>query len=58
MKVYDSQGREITTLFQGEAKTHQKYKAKLQAPNKAAGLHFLQLQTPRQRYQQGLVLNK
>ncbi|QMU31032.1 T9SS type A sorting domain-containing protein [Adhaeribacter radiodurans] len=58
VKVYDNQGWEITTLFQGEAKANQKYEVKWQAGNKPAGLYFLQLQTPTTRQQQKLLLNK
>ncbi|QMU31044.1 T9SS type A sorting domain-containing protein [Adhaeribacter radiodurans] len=58
VKVYDNQGREITTLFQGEAKADQKYEVEWQASNKAAGMYFLQLQTPTTRQQQKILLTK
>lgn len=58
LKVYDSQGREITTLFQGEAKAKQRYQVEWQANKQAAGLYFLQLQTPILREQQKLILTK
>ncbi|QMU31048.1 T9SS type A sorting domain-containing protein [Adhaeribacter radiodurans] len=58
LKVYDNQGREITTLFQGEAKANQKYEVEWQANNKAAGLFFLQLQNPTLRWHQKLLIAK
>ncbi|WP_158267494.1 T9SS type A sorting domain-containing protein [Adhaeribacter arboris] len=58
VKIYDSQGQEVTTLFQGEAKAKQTYQLKWQAGNKQADLYFLQLQTPTLRQQQKLLLSK
>ncbi|PSR52709.1 hypothetical protein AHMF7605_03795 [Adhaeribacter arboris] len=58
VKVYDNQGREITTLFQGEAKAKKTYQVKWQAQNKATGLYFLQLQTPTIQQQQKILLTK
>ncbi|QMU31047.1 T9SS type A sorting domain-containing protein [Adhaeribacter radiodurans] len=58
VKVYDVQGREITTLFQGEAQANQMYRVEWQASNKPAGLYFLQLQTPAILQQQKLLLTK
>ncbi len=58
VKVYDSQGREITTLFQGEALANQTYQVEWQAGKKAGGMYLLQLQTPTTRQQQKLLLVK
>jgi len=58
VKIYDSQGREITTLFGGEAKARQTYQLKWESRYKPAGMYFLHLQTPTQRYQQKLLLTK
>ncbi|QMU31036.1 T9SS type A sorting domain-containing protein [Adhaeribacter radiodurans] len=58
VKVYDSQGKEITTLFRDEAKAGQKYELEWQASNKPAGIYLLQLQTPTLRQQQKLLLTK
>ncbi|MDQ4141518.1 MAG: T9SS type A sorting domain-containing protein, partial [Bacteroidota bacterium] len=56
LKVYDSQGREITTLFQGEVKAQQHYQIEWQARKQPAGMYLLHLQTPAQRHQQKLLL--
>ncbi|PSR53950.1 hypothetical protein AHMF7605_10685 [Adhaeribacter arboris] len=56
VKIYDSQGQEVTTLFRGEAKAKQTYQLEWQASTKPAGLYFLQLQTPTLRQQQKLLL--
>ncbi len=58
LKIYDSQGRKIKTLFQGEAQANQKYEVQWQADKKPAGLYFLQLQTPTQNQQQKILLSK
>ncbi len=58
LKVYDSQGREISTLFQGEVKAKQLNQVKWQADKKPAGLYFLQLQTPTLQQQQKLLVTK
>ncbi|PSR55169.1 hypothetical protein AHMF7605_17470 [Adhaeribacter arboris] len=58
VKVYDSQGREIATLFQGEAKADHKYELEWQAGNKPAGMYLLQLRTSTKRYLQKLLLAK
>ncbi|RDC65089.1 T9SS type A sorting domain-containing protein [Adhaeribacter pallidiroseus] len=44
LKVYNGQGHEITTLFQGEAKAAQQYACKWQASKSAAGIYILRLQ--------------
>ncbi|QNF33636.1 T9SS type A sorting domain-containing protein [Adhaeribacter swui] len=56
--IYDSQGRAIATLFQGEAKAHQTYELNWQASKKAAGLYFLQLQSATKKQQLKLLLAK
>ncbi|QMU27874.1 T9SS type A sorting domain-containing protein [Adhaeribacter radiodurans] len=58
VKVYDSQSREVTTLFQEEAKANQTYQVKWRTGNKPAGLYFLQLQTPTRHQQWKLLLTK
>ncbi|PSR53949.1 hypothetical protein AHMF7605_10680 [Adhaeribacter arboris] len=58
VKIYDNQGMEVSTLFQGEAKAKQIYQVEWQAGTKPAGLYFLQLQTPTKREQQKLLLTK
>ncbi|PSR53948.1 hypothetical protein AHMF7605_10675 [Adhaeribacter arboris] len=58
LKIYDSQGQEGATLFQGEALANQIYQVKWQAGNKPTGLYFLQLQTSTIRQQQKLLLTK
>ncbi|QMU27871.1 T9SS type A sorting domain-containing protein [Adhaeribacter radiodurans] len=58
VKVLDSQGREIKTLYQGEAKAKQTYQVEWQADNKAAGMYLLQLQTPTKLNTQKVLLNK
>ncbi|QMU29525.1 T9SS type A sorting domain-containing protein [Adhaeribacter radiodurans] len=58
VKIYDSQGQEVKTLFQGEAQANQTYQLEWQAGNKPAGLYFLQLQTPTKQQQQKLLLTK
>ncbi len=58
LKIYDSQGREIATLFRGEAKAKQAYQVEWKAGNKANGMYFLQLQTPTNRQQHKLLLAK
>ncbi|RDC65125.1 hypothetical protein AHMF7616_03755 [Adhaeribacter pallidiroseus] len=56
VQVYDSQGREVATLFQGKAQAHQTYQLEWQADSKAAGMYSVQLRTPAKRLQQKLLL--
>ncbi|MDQ3291413.1 MAG: T9SS type A sorting domain-containing protein, partial [Bacteroidota bacterium] len=58
VKIYDSQGREVSTLYQGEVEANQKYQVEWKAGNKAAGMYFLHLQTPTIRRQSKLLLTK
>ncbi|QMU29532.1 T9SS type A sorting domain-containing protein [Adhaeribacter radiodurans] len=58
VKIYDSQGQEVGTLFQGQAKANQTYQVEWQANQKPAGLYFIQLQTPSLHQQQKLLLTK
>ncbi len=46
LKILDSQGRAIKTLFQQEARANQTYQVEWQAGNQPAGMYLLQLQTP------------
>ncbi|RDC66162.1 T9SS type A sorting domain-containing protein [Adhaeribacter pallidiroseus] len=58
VRVLDGQGREIATLFRGEAKAKQTYQVQWQAGKQAAGMYLLQLQTPTKQNTQKLLLNK
>ncbi len=58
VKVYDSQGREITTLFQGEAQAHQTYRVEWHAGKQTTGIYLLQLRTLTQRQQQKMLLTR
>ncbi|QMU29529.1 T9SS type A sorting domain-containing protein [Adhaeribacter radiodurans] len=58
VKIFDSQGREVITLFQEEAKARQTYQLEWQAGIKPAGLYFIQLQTPTLQEQQKLLFSK
>ncbi|QMU29527.1 T9SS type A sorting domain-containing protein [Adhaeribacter radiodurans] len=56
VKIYNSQGQEVKTLFQGKAKARQTYQLEWQAGNKPAGLYFMGLQTPTTRQDLKLLL--
>ncbi|PSR53947.1 hypothetical protein AHMF7605_10670 [Adhaeribacter arboris] len=58
VKVYDSQGKEITTLFTGQAQANQTYQVQWQGSSYKAGLYFLQLQTSTLKQQHKLLLTK
>ncbi|QMU31030.1 T9SS type A sorting domain-containing protein [Adhaeribacter radiodurans] len=58
LKVYDSQGREISTLFNEEAQAQHTYEISWPANKQATGMYLLQLQTPTLRQQQKLLLTK
>ena len=58
IKVYDAQGREAVTLFQGEVKANQTYQVEWKAGNNATGMYLLQLQTPTEQNTQKLLLSK
>ncbi|RDC64873.1 T9SS type A sorting domain-containing protein [Adhaeribacter pallidiroseus] len=45
VKVSDSQGREITTLFKGRAQANQTYQVEWQGHNKVAGMYLVHLNT-------------
>ncbi|QMU28781.1 T9SS type A sorting domain-containing protein [Adhaeribacter radiodurans] len=45
VQVYDSQGREVATLFQGQAQANQLYQLHWHARNQAAGMYLLRLHT-------------
>ncbi|QMU27539.1 T9SS type A sorting domain-containing protein [Adhaeribacter radiodurans] len=46
VKVYNSQGQEVATLFKGEVQAAQTYTCKWKAGTKAAGIYIVQLHTP------------
>ncbi|RDC64882.1 DNA helicase [Adhaeribacter pallidiroseus] len=58
VRVLDSQGREIKTLFQQEAKANQTYQVEWQAGKQATGMYLLQLQTPTQQKTQKILLTR
>lgn len=58
LKVFDSQGRELGTLFQGEAKANQKYEVKWEANNHTAGMYLMQLVTPSKVQSQKVLIEK
>ena len=58
LKVYDSQGKKITTLFQGEVKAAQTYTCKWQAGAQAAGIYILRLQTNEASSHQKVMLSR
>ncbi|QMU29523.1 T9SS type A sorting domain-containing protein [Adhaeribacter radiodurans] len=58
VKVYNSQGKEITTLFNGQAQANQTYQVQWQGSSYKANLYFIQLQTPTIRQQHKLLLTK
>ncbi|QNF32138.1 T9SS type A sorting domain-containing protein [Adhaeribacter swui] len=58
VKVYNSQGKVVAVLFQNQAQAHQQYQVQWQAHNQAAGMYFLQLQTPTNRHQQKILLTR
>ncbi|QMU31039.1 T9SS type A sorting domain-containing protein [Adhaeribacter radiodurans] len=58
LKVYDIQGKQVATLFQGQVQAKQPYRVEWQAGNKPAGMYLLQLQTPTLRQQQKLLVTK
>ncbi|QNF32136.1 T9SS type A sorting domain-containing protein [Adhaeribacter swui] len=56
VKIYDIQGRDIATLFHGEAKANQIYQLKWNAANHVTGMYLLQLQTAGKCKQQKILL--
>ncbi|RDC64885.1 T9SS type A sorting domain-containing protein [Adhaeribacter pallidiroseus] len=58
LQVHDSQGRQVATLFQGQAQAKQPYTVVWQAKNQAAGLYFLRLQTAGKVQHQKVLLAK
>ncbi len=58
LKVYDSQGRVVATLFQGQAQANQTYQVEWKASHKVTGMYLLQLQTPTKRQQYKVLLNR
>jgi len=58
VRVLDSQGRAVITLFQAEAQANQKYEVEWQASQQEAGMYLLQLQTPTGQNTQKVILRK
>ncbi|QMU27545.1 GEVED domain-containing protein [Adhaeribacter radiodurans] len=58
IKIYDSQGQEITTLFQGEAQANQTQELEWKAENQASGLYLLQVQTPTKLLRYKVIIAK
>ncbi len=58
VKMYNLQGQETATLFQGEAQANQEYQVEWKAGSQAAGMYLLQLQTPTKRYRQKLLFSR
>ncbi|QMU27907.1 GEVED domain-containing protein [Adhaeribacter radiodurans] len=59
VKVYNSQGQEMTTLFQGQAESGRTYQVQWQPKtNQAAGLYLLRLRSTTQTLTQKVILAK
>ncbi|QNF31377.1 T9SS type A sorting domain-containing protein (plasmid) [Adhaeribacter swui] len=58
IKVYDLQGREITTLFQEEAEAKKEYTVEWKVNKQKAGIYILQLLTPTKHSQHKLLLSQ
>jgi len=58
LKVLNSQGQEVQTLFQAEAQAKQTYQLEWQARKQTAGMYLLQLQTPTKQSIQKILLTK
>ncbi|QMU29531.1 hypothetical protein [Adhaeribacter radiodurans] len=58
IKIYDGQGNEVATLFQGETEADRNYEVEWKAGNKPANLYFIQLQTATKWQQYKLLLSK
>jgi len=58
VKAYDSQGRVVATLFQGQAQANQAYQVEWKASHKVTGMYLLQLQTPTKRQQYKVLLTR
>ncbi|PSR52038.1 hypothetical protein AHMF7605_00140 [Adhaeribacter arboris] len=58
LKVYDNQGKELTTLYQGKAQANQAYSLEWQARNFASGMYLLQLQTSTKTQHFKVIINK
>jgi hypothetical protein len=58
VKIYNTQGRTLITLFQGEVKANQVYQLKWNAGNQVTGVYLLQLHTPTVTNQHKLMLVK
>jgi hypothetical protein len=58
LKLYDSQSREVATLFQAQAEAGKEYKASWTAGQQAGGLYLLRLQTPGKTSTRKVILNR
>ncbi|QMU27538.1 T9SS type A sorting domain-containing protein [Adhaeribacter radiodurans] len=58
VKVFDSQGQEVTTLFEEVAQANQNYTRQWQAQHSAAGIYILRLQTNNHQSHQKVVLSR
>ncbi|QNF32133.1 T9SS type A sorting domain-containing protein [Adhaeribacter swui] len=58
LRILDSQGKAVATLFQQEAQAQQPYEVEWQASKQEAGMYFLQLQTPTDQSTRKLLLSK
>ncbi|QNF32127.1 T9SS type A sorting domain-containing protein [Adhaeribacter swui] len=58
LRVLDSQGNEVTSLYQAEAQANRPYQLEWQADKQEAGLYFLQLQTSTGQSTHKILLQK
>ncbi|QNF32131.1 T9SS type A sorting domain-containing protein [Adhaeribacter swui] len=58
LRILDSQGSEIKTLFRQKAQANQTYQLEWQAGKQEAGLYFVQLQTPAGQTTKKILLQK
>ncbi len=58
VRVLDSQGQVVATLFQGEVQASRVYQVEWSANNQQAGMYLLQLQTATEQNTQKLLLYK
>jgi hypothetical protein len=59
VKVYDLLGREVSLLYQGEARAQQAYQLEWRPqPQLPGGLYIIRLQAPGQDLQQRVILSR
>ncbi|QNF34406.1 T9SS type A sorting domain-containing protein [Adhaeribacter swui] len=58
LRVHDSQGRVLNTLFEAVAQAGQEYKSTWFVKNQSTGMYFLRLQTPSKACTQKLIVSK